>query len=87
MKDLYIGDYEYDDGQSKKGDKYPKQISDPEFSLGARIGLALVFLATALALFMLAIRNWLMPDITSFSYVLLPKPQNPFKRIKQLNSN
>ena len=51
MKDLYIGDYVYDDGLAKKYDAYPKQVVEPEYSLGARIGLALVFFITAYALF------------------------------------
>ncbi len=49
MKDLYIGDYVFQDGQAKND--YPKQIIEPEFSLATRIGLALIFVLTAFALF------------------------------------
>ena len=49
MQDLYIGDYEYDDGQIKKD--YPNQEVQPEYSVGARAGLAVFILMLAVALF------------------------------------
>jgi hypothetical protein len=51
MKDLYIGDYVYDEGVSKKQDKYPKQVQEPEYSLETRIALGMVFLVTLVSLF------------------------------------
>ena len=57
MKDLCIGIYEYDEGVEKKQNTYPKQVSEPEFSLAARIGLAMVALCTAVALFVFIDQN------------------------------
>jgi hypothetical protein len=51
MPDLYIGDYVYDEGISKKYD-YPKQVSEPEFSLATRLALVLVFIVTVVSLFL-----------------------------------
>ena len=61
MKELYIGDYVYDEGVAKKQDKYPKQIQEPEYSLETRIALGMVFLVTLVSLFVFIDQNyWLV---------------------------
>ena len=52
MKDFYIGDYVYDPSQGKKEEfDYPKQQSDPEYSLGVRVALALATILVMISLF------------------------------------
>ncbi len=56
MPDLYIGDYVYDEGLAKKYD-YPKQVTEPEFSLATRLALVLVFVVTIVSLFLFIDQN------------------------------